>query len=361
MSRMIGRASPLPRPIPRAVTPWSTLPDTFLHEGVWAIGQGPDAPDRQLFRHLLWDVVEHDRPDNPAVLEVGHGAGIEIQGLEEGGLLAHIDYTGFDFTPELVEHCASRWPDLTFEVEDVETMQRSWFADVVLCRHTLEHLADGEAALRNLWAATRNTLIVSWFIRPTWCPDDVGCVEADGFLHQTYSAPAWIELVNELGGFLYRFDIDHHLNRGSVWIITRKQQPGLAAVAHRYLESEAFLQAALQVPPDPRERESDLLDILDEAHESLGEVIPAVPRVTDLLLVLKESNDAASAAIAILETIADHVDGADDALRQAKDARERSNAALGTHDPSAERAAQAARDAQARIESALIENGRLGG
>lgn len=344
-------------------TPWSPLGASFLSDtedeltGRWAIGQGPDAPDRQLFRALL-------RAMHVAVsvLEVGHGPGIEVEGLEQDGLLKRIRYTGFDFTPELVAYCANRWPDQTFAIADVETMQERSRADVVWCRHTLEHVADGETALRNLWAATKDVLLISWFIRPTWCDEDVGCVEADGFMHWTYSAPLWIERADELG-YLYRFDIDHHLNRGSVWMISRAPAPELAAAAHGFLQSESFISSVLAVPPDPREREHALLDILEDAHESLGRIIPAAPRVTDLLLVLREACEVLDRMIPIADLVAGENDDAGsnalDATQRARDARARVGAAIGTHDPSAENATQAARDAEARIESALIESGRI--
>lgn len=346
-------------------TPWSTLGDAFLTEGDWAIGQGVHAPDRQLFRHLVRGVAEDlnllDGPKRLAVLEVGCGPGIEVQGLEgDLDLRDQITYTGFDFTPELVDGCRQRFPKGSFDTRDVVTMNDQGIADVVYARHLLEHVTDGEQALRNLYAATRDILIVSWFIRPTWCDDEVGCVEADGFLHHTYSAHRWISLVRELGAYLYRFDLDHHLTRGSVWIISRYPWHDLAAAAHEFLASDAFLTSVLPVPPDRREREHDLLDILEEAHQGLGKVIPAVPKVTDMLLVLQEVRAELDRSITVLATHGED-DNAVDALRRARDTRERVKAALGEDDPDAEAAAQAARDAQARIASALIENGRLGG
>lgn len=340
-----------------ARTPWSTLPETFLSEGDWAIGQGPDAPDRQLFRALLRGYSR--RPFD--LLEVGMGPGIDLAGIEADPGLDGIVYCGYDLTPELVKFCAEEWPQHQFAVKDMVTMDDTAVADVVYTRHTLEHVTDGEAALRNLWAATNSLLIISWFIRPTWCDADVGCVEADGFLHHTYSAWRWIPLVcSELGAHLYRFDIDHHLNRGSVWLLARESQPELAEVAHNALAWPIVLNATIPVPPDPRERETALLDILEDAHESLGKVIPAVPRVTDMLLVLQEAREELERAVAVLDLHLDD-DNAVDAAQRARTTLERVKAALGDHDPDAEAAAQAARDAQARIESSLIENGRLGG
>lgn len=341
-----------------ARSPWSKLGDSFLSEGDWAIGQGPDAPDRQLLRALL--LARASGPFD--LLEVGMGPGIDLAALDdlEPELSEDIRYQGFDLTPELVDVCRTRFPGRTFEVRDMLTMKERDVADVVYTRHTLEHVADVDRALKNLLRASRDIVIVSWFIRPTWCEADENSVEADGFLHNTYSARRLAHLLRALGVHTYRFDIDHHLNRGAVWILSHKSHPELAAAAHAFIDSKRFVDAVLPVPPDPRERESDLLDILEEAHASLGKVIPAVPRVTDMLLVLQEAEEELQRSIAVLDMHPDD-ENAVDAARRARDARERVKAALGDNDPDAEAAAQAARDAQARIESALIENGRFGG
>jgi SAM-dependent methyltransferase len=335
-------------------TPWSPLGDRFLSDGVWAIGQGPDAPDRQLLRHLLrnWDAAD------PTMIEVGCGPGIEVEGLEAAGLLDTVFYTGFDFTPELVDRCRERFPDVGFEVRDVLTLDEAP-ADVVWVRHLLEHVDDGELALRNLWAATGELLIVSWFIRPTWQPDEVGCVVADGFQHWTYDARRWVGLARELGAHLYRFDIDHHANRGSVWILSRQREPRVAAAAHDFLRSDAFLAALVPVPPDPQERLNDALDVLEGARAALSDVVPVAERVADLTRLLRDDGVILAAAFTVL---AQHADD-DDLLELAgsvNEASARTKAAFSERpDPEGTEAVQAARDARARVDSILAHHGRL--
>jgi SAM-dependent methyltransferase len=258
-------------------TPWSKLGSTFLSEGAWSVGQGPDAPDRKLFRQLVRKFAIW--PENN-VLEIGCGPGIELAGLELDRLLDEINYTGYDFTPELISLCQSNFPKQRFCVRDIQEMSEQDVADIVWCRHVLEHVADGEKALRNLYAAAREIAAVSWFIRPTWRESEVRCVEAEGFLHQTYSARSMLAVTRDLGAHLYRFDLDHHSVFGSVWLLCRSPRPDVAEEVHAFLASHEFLDTLLPVPPDPRERERMLLRIVDDAAASLKAITDLFARMS---------------------------------------------------------------------------------
>lgn len=336
-------------------TPWSPLGDRFLSEGEWAIGQGPDAPDRKLLRRLLVEL-----PDPVSLLEVGCGPGIEVDGLQQAGLLEDITYTGYDFTPELVDRCRERFPrHASFAVRDVHKISdRGPRADVVWARHLLEHVDDGERALRNLWRVAGEVLLVSWFIRPTWRPTDVGCVVADGFQHWTYDARRWISLAGEIGATLYRFDIDHHENRGGVWMLTRRPRPELAVVAHAFLASPEFLAAALPVPPDRHEGEYALLNVLEEARDAVAGLIPVVDRVDDLTRLLADAGKALSDTFEFLN-IRKHLDpDVAEVARWVNEAKARVEASFGGPPEAVAEAVQASRDAHARLESALRQHGR---
>lgn len=227
-------------------TPWSSVSVDFLSEGAWAIGQGPDAPDRMLFRHLLRETGAK------SVVEVGCGSGIEVEGLRADGLLEQVDYVGLDFTPELVDACRYRHPDQKFALADV-TEPLLVHADVVYARHVLEHVEEGYRALRNLVAAARELTVVSWFIRPTWRPSEVHIGYSDGFLHQTYPAPNMISCAREDGRLLARFDFDHHLTRCSVWLIA-DHPPNLIEplmCATEFTQSGQFLDALIPSPEEP--------------------------------------------------------------------------------------------------------------
>lgn len=228
-----------------SASPWSGLGDRFLSEGDWSIGQGTDAPDRRLLRTMITLM----KPKS--LLEVGCGPGIEIDGLEEANLLRRLTYIGVDFTPELIESCATRFPGLRFELADVQYPLPAR-AEFVWCRHVLEHVEDGLSSLANLYAAAETAAIVSWFIRPTWRPDEIGRGYSEGFLHQTYGAK---NLIGHIRGFaerLYRFDFDHHLTRCSVWVMARKELT-IVTDLHRFVSSPDFLHALIDVPEDPRE------------------------------------------------------------------------------------------------------------
>lgn len=224
-------------------TPWSTVGVDFLSEGEWSIGQGVDAPDRMLLRHLLRNMGA------VSVVEVGCGAGIEAEGLRNEGLLDQIDYVGLDFTPELVDACRHRHPDLKFALADV-TEPLLVHGDVVYARHVLEHIEDGYQALRNMVAASRALTVVSWFIRPSWRPSEVHIGWADGFAHQTYAAPEMIRCAGENGRMLARFDFDHHLTRCSVWLIGKNLGEQLSAAAE-FTQSDEFLDALIPAPEEP--------------------------------------------------------------------------------------------------------------
>lgn len=249
-------------------TPWSDLGDTFLSEGDWAIGQGTDAPDRQLLRHLL-RVLLDDEHERIHLLEVGSGPGIEVRGLREEGLLDRVDYVGYDFTPELVESCRQQHQDCRFEVVDAQKMRDEGVADIVWCRHLLEHVQDWERAFQNALRASRLATVISWFIRPTWKQSEVATGVAEGFIHHTVDAHEAIKIARPRGD-LYRYDFDHHLVRASVWLISRDEKLPIAAT--RFFSSDQFLEALLPVPEHPHDVEvrQFLNEIADRAGRLVG-------------------------------------------------------------------------------------------
>lgn len=335
-------------------TGWSELGPDFLSTGSWSVGQGPGAPDRQLFRALL-DAA----PPNKHVLEVGFGPGIDAESIFDGGLLDGGTYTGIDATPELVARAVEKYGDCgTFEVADICTWTPTTPYSVVYARHVLEHVSDGEEALRRLWRATRGILILSWFIRPTWTPSEVGCVIGDGFEHHTYSAPRWIELASSLGAHLSRYDFDHHLNRASVWILARQPQPELAQVAHAFTQSPEFLAALLPVPSRANEPYESALDDMEDAHDALSAVIPILERVPELERLADESHRVAAQVEAFLFPTQDEPE-VSEVIRPTRELKSRCEALAhwAVDDRVAE--SQAVRDAARVLETRLREAGRL--
>lgn len=263
MSPSVDPGSPMSEGGNLSATPWSALDghlEGFLSDegdplvGRWAEGQGPDSPDRIVIRDVLQELTRASVTAKP-LLEVGCGAGIEAVGLRSAGLLTKIAYHGVDFTPEMVRTCQDAHPDLKFTQASVYELGASGLsADIVLARHVLEHVPDVKEALAQLWRAANETLIISWFIRPSWFEGDVHTEEITldtgrgvaHFLQATYGAPDLLAyLHDEIGvAACTRFDFDHIEHSCSIWIMSREPGGGKAGAAlHQAGLTARFLDA----------------------------------------------------------------------------------------------------------------------
>jgi SAM-dependent methyltransferase len=295
-----------------AATPWSSLSDHLPHFledesdpviGSWAIGQGTDAPDRKLLRHLLRSLAESRNDGELSLLEVGCGAGIEIKGLIQDGLVpGTVAYTGYDFTPEMIEVCRAKFPMHRFELRDVVTMTDDLVADVVVCRAVLEHLESYERALSNLYRAARTVAVISWFMRPTWNDAEAGMELVNGFVHHRYALRGLLTFVRaECRPALFcRFDFDHHVYPWAVWLLWREPAPaGVLDTLHSYLGSQEFEESVLPVVSHAAEREAETerviaalsatnLQLESEAvawqNAAREALTPSVPRAADAFL-----------------------------------------------------------------------------
>jgi trans-aconitate methyltransferase len=177
------------------MTAWSGMGASFLRDtkdaytGDWAVGQGIDASDRLHLRAILTEL------EPCSLLDVGCGTGIELDGILTEGL--KVDYTGLDLTPEFVTFCRERFPQATFMQGNILSLSAARVYDVVSARAVLEHLEDGERALRRLWEACKQVTVVSWFIPPSNKP--YLHTTMDGFTHQRYDRILMNNLVKELG------------------------------------------------------------------------------------------------------------------------------------------------------------------
>ena len=332
---------------------WSELGPGFLSEGAWAIGQDLWAPDRAAFREAIRYL------GSPMVLDVGFGSGIDADGIEREDLTGQVQYNGIDITPEFVERAQKKHPWGFWKVGDIESVADSKVVyDLIWCRHVLEHVEDGEKALKSVFESVSGAVMVSWFIRPTWTPSDVGCVDGNGFHHWTYYAPKWIEMIEELGGHLSRFDFDHHLTKCSVWLITNdgsNHYDGLHGHLNRFFGSRGFLETLIPPPPRVNEPMEVALDLLADSEHAFDAVIPVVERVDDLIWVLMCAQSALQTSIAYMTPRQDNAD-TQGAIRLVRDVKGQVDGFLrGKHDPTT---IQAARDAQRRITDKLREAGR---
>jgi len=101
-------------------------------------------------------------------LDVGCGLGFFAQILHESGL----DVRAFDGREENVQEGRRRFPEVAFEVGDVQdsNIRRLGEFDLVLCFGLLYHLENPFAAIRNLRALTRKTLLLESMCLPEQNP-----------------------------------------------------------------------------------------------------------------------------------------------------------------------------------------------
>lgn len=81
----------------------------------WALASGSREHQMRRFR-MLEDV---GITSGCSVLDLGCGTG-EFRGYLEGRGI-QVEYTGYDISADLIELAASRYPDATFEVRDIQT------------------------------------------------------------------------------------------------------------------------------------------------------------------------------------------------------------------------------------------------
>ena len=193
------------------MTAWSELGPDFLRDpsdpaiGDWAVGQGPDAPDRRHLRAILTEL------EPCTLLDVGCGTGIELDGILAEGL--EVEYAGIDITKAFIVSAQARYPDADFAVGSVEGLYAPGLFDVVSARAVLEHLEDGHTALQRLWEACSKVCVVSWFIPPG--TEDRVELTPDGFIHHHYSRIQLTDLIVDLN--VGRFKSTWHRTPTQVW------------------------------------------------------------------------------------------------------------------------------------------------
>jgi SAM-dependent methyltransferase len=233
-------------------TAWSRLDghlDGFLEDasdpvvGLWARGQGPNAPDRLLLRQTLRHFTRED--SSLTFLEFGCGAGVELQGLLNSDLAGKVSYRGLDFTPEMVATCRRRFPNHDFEIRDVTRPGVGDQAEFVLARHVLEHVPDWRSAMGTVWTASTRVAVISWFMRPSQEPTEVRHWVTAGFHHQVLSLMSAAQHLRALGvRHLYRFDFANAGSACSVWLMARSSlAQGVLEDLHAFTLSGEFLNA----------------------------------------------------------------------------------------------------------------------
>ena len=97
--------------------------------------------------------------DYRSVLDVGCGAGHNMALLTRGRTLERV--SGLDVSEEALARARERVPGAEFHQSDIERAAIDGTWDLVFSSLVLEHLADDEAAIRNMRAMARRDLVVT--------------------------------------------------------------------------------------------------------------------------------------------------------------------------------------------------------
>ncbi|HLW59015.1 MAG TPA: methyltransferase domain-containing protein [bacterium] len=182
-----------------------------------------------------------------AALDVGCGLGHFSGFLREMGF----NVRAIDVRPENVAEASARYPEIRFEVNDIEnpTIESLGQFDAVLCLGLLYHLENPFLAIRNLSALTREICIIETMIAPFASPLTALIEEREGedqgrdYIAQIPSE-AWLLKVLHRVGFPYVYRVspmpDHPDFRSS---FLRKKRRTMLVAAKAQLNGSGLTAA----------------------------------------------------------------------------------------------------------------------
>ncbi|MEW5899566.1 MAG: class I SAM-dependent methyltransferase [Bacillota bacterium] len=132
------------------------------------------------------------------VLDAACGTGYGANILKKQGGAGKV--IGIDICPETIAWCKSRYPDLTFLVQDVRSLDfPAKFFDIVVSFETIEHVADGARWLEESWRVLKKggLLIVSSPNRDVTAPGKkISHRPANKFHHFEYNQAEFCEALS---------------------------------------------------------------------------------------------------------------------------------------------------------------------
>lgn len=178
---VLGRQPTEPREL------WRQLPREYLATFMRGEGAGKEHPSRKFVASKL--------RAGERVLDVGCGAGVGFEALQEAGLASR--YVGVDSSEPSIEVARELFPAGDFRIGNATSIVAQFGEasfDVVLVRHVLEHLPDFELAMGQAIAASRRLALFVFFLTPRALPFGVRKVNPGhnsvGLYTYIYSRPA---------------------------------------------------------------------------------------------------------------------------------------------------------------------------
>lgn len=151
---------------------WSSLDiDSIIEFFYGKNDEKVNAQSRELFARILCEEAKKYAAP-PRVLEAGCGPGVELTSLRR--FQCPIEYTGMDFTEQMILAAQKKNPDGTFKFENIEQISFGDNSfDIVFCRAVFEHLSYYEKALSELFRCAKDKVYIIWFHNCCSGPDQI--------------------------------------------------------------------------------------------------------------------------------------------------------------------------------------------
>jgi ubiquinone/menaquinone biosynthesis C-methylase UbiE len=161
-------------------------PDSFLQNEI----EGYHKPVRQQYRSIL------SKLEVSTMLEVGCGPGVDYVGAVS--TKPSIQYTGVDYTNQLVDYCREKYPTASFLQGDIHSLPfpKSSFG-LVYCKDVLNHLDDWVSAFKELHRVSSKYVLVNFF-KGLGSTTMKLRIQGEGYIDNYYD---WNEVMTNLTAF----------------------------------------------------------------------------------------------------------------------------------------------------------------
>lgn len=176
----------------KEVSDWKTYMRSY--------GEGVGWPSRKWLANWLHQIGAK------SILDVGCGGGITYESLKTEGV--DITYHGVDYCESAIKACHEMFPEGNFAVDDARILATTGCDahEIVLLRHTLDHIDNWEDTLRNAYRACSRFVVIN-----LWVPPEAEHfeVKGDDMYYRTFDLQklmTWIEVEFDVEADVVRVD-----------------------------------------------------------------------------------------------------------------------------------------------------------